>query len=102
LLFSVLFHKNEYIPGVLSFKSKFLSKIDPPYCAGCGGEVRVSSSSHRFGYGYEAVRIRVNPIKKGGGLFWPSHLSNSALNSMLNIKLFLFNIIPAKPIKDFN
>jgi hypothetical protein len=32
LLFSVLFHKNEYIPRVLSFKIKFSSKIDPPYC----------------------------------------------------------------------
>jgi hypothetical protein len=31
LLFSVLLHKNEYIPGVLSFKIKFSSKIDPPY-----------------------------------------------------------------------
>jgi hypothetical protein len=28
----VLFNKNEYIPRVLSFKIKFLSKIDPPYC----------------------------------------------------------------------
>jgi hypothetical protein len=32
LLFSVLLHKNEYIPGVLTFKIKFSSKIDPPYC----------------------------------------------------------------------
>jgi hypothetical protein len=30
LLFSVLLYKNEYIPGVLAFKIKFLSKIDPP------------------------------------------------------------------------
>jgi hypothetical protein len=30
-LFSVFLHKNEYIPGVLSFKIKFSSKIDPPY-----------------------------------------------------------------------
>jgi hypothetical protein len=36
LLFSVLLHKNEYIPGVLSFKIKFASKIDPPYCVVCG------------------------------------------------------------------
>jgi hypothetical protein len=33
LLFSVLFHKNEYIPRVLSFKIKFSSKIDPHYSA---------------------------------------------------------------------
>jgi hypothetical protein len=29
LLFSVLLHKNEYIPGVLSFKIKFSSTIPP-------------------------------------------------------------------------
>jgi hypothetical protein len=33
LLFSVLFHINEYLPRVLSFKIKFSSKIDPPLCA---------------------------------------------------------------------
>jgi hypothetical protein len=28
----VLLRKNEQTPGVLSFKIKFFSKIDPPYC----------------------------------------------------------------------
>jgi hypothetical protein len=36
LMFSVFFlHKNENISGVLSFKIKFSSKIDPPYPTIC-------------------------------------------------------------------
>jgi hypothetical protein len=65
LLFLVLLLNNEYIPGVLSIKIKFSSKIDPPYYPRV---TNVFLTQHVFGtlqtdilsYGY----VRRFPLKK--------------------------------------
>jgi hypothetical protein len=58
LLFSGLLHKNEYIPGVLSFKIKFSSKIGPPYC----GSLVFVSESLRWCSKFEFIK-KVKPFK---------------------------------------